>query len=154
MGLITLVKRLIADALNSVSTAEVVVVQTVSDDRKYCSVMPKRLASDGTNSPIIKHVPILYQKSGDSVILIPPKIGDVGMVITNKFALDTLLIDNGANPLKSSRQFSVNDIVYVGGIFTEINSIPDIEDGEIIIHHQSGTQIKFTNDGKIYITNN
>ena len=151
MGIVALVKRLIADALNSVSTAEVVVIQTVSDDHKYCSVMPKRLMHDGTNSPIIKHVPILYQRSGDSVILIPPKIGDVGLVITNKFALDTLLIDNGANPLNSSRQFSINDILYVGGLATEISSFPTIGDGEIIIYHASGAYIMVDATGNIEI---
>lgn len=151
MGIITIVKKLIADALNSVSAVEVVIIQTVSEDCKYCSVLPKRLAHDGENMPIIEHVPILYQKSGDSVILMPPKLGDVGLCVTNKFALDTLLIDNNANPLKSSRQFSVNDFVYVGGLFTELNTIPVIAEGEIIIHHTSGSYIKFDADGKLYL---
>ena len=153
--LISIIKKYITLRLQVLETVEVVIVESVVLTTWTCSVRPKgklNIVGKQTDAPIIMNIPIAVQKAGGSVILMPINVGDVGLCVFSKYALDNLLIDKATNAIKIPRTFDYNDAIYIGGLYTELDTIPSITEGEIIIHHHSGTQIKFTNDGKIYIT--
>ena len=155
MDIVGLIKKHISKRLNSLETVQVVTVESVDYTSMRCSVRPKTKATiSGTakDRPIILNVPIAFQKSGDSVILLPPTVGDVGVVIFSKFALDHLLINPDTVEITIPRTFSINDAMYVGGLYLDTDTLPTIAEGEMLLHHHSGTEIRFTNDGKIYIT--
>ena len=153
--IISLIKKYVNLRFNILETSEVVIVESVDYLTWTCSVRPKsrlNIVGKSVDAPIILNVPIAAPKAGNSVILMPISVGDVGVCVFSKYALDTLLIDKETNAIKIPRTFDYNDAIYIGGLYTELDSVPTIVEGEIIIHHHSGTQIKFTNDGKIYIT--
>lgn len=152
MDIIALIKKYITLRLNSLETIQVVKVEAVDYETYTCSVIPKTKIGTGEDMPIITGVPIAAQKSGKSVILLPPKVGDIGVVVFSKYAINNLLVNTDTVEIVLPRTFSINDAIYIGGAFTGVDIIPTIVEGEMILHHHSGTQIKFANDGKIYIT--
>ena len=148
-------KKVAQKQLKNVYTAEPCIVISVDYDTYKCSVRLKGkivVNDEYVDAAMIEDVPIMVQKSGDSVIMLPPKISDVGMCVFSRRSLDELLINRNTNIIHDFRRFSLNDAIFVGGLFTELDTIPSISAGEIIIKHGSGTQMKFDNDGKIYIT--
>ena len=148
-------KKVAQKQLKNLYTAEPCIVISVDYDTYKCSVRLKGkivVNDEYVDAAIIEQVPILVQKSGDSVIMLPPSISDVGLCVFSRRSLDEILIDNGTNNIYDHRRFSINDGVFVGGLFTELSTIPTISAGEMILKHGSGSQIKFSNDGNIYIT--
>lgn len=155
MDVVSLIKKHITHRLQSLETVQIVIVEAVDYENYTCSVKPKAKANvrgKVFDLPIITGVPIAMQKSGGSVILVPPKVGDIGIVIFSKNALDTLLINRDTVSILIPRNFDITDAIYAGGLYTGLETVPTIAEGEMILHHESGTAIKFTTDGKIYIT--
>jgi len=155
MDIIGLIKKHISKRLNSLETVQVVIVESVNYTTMKCSVRPKaKVNVSGTmqDRPIILNVPTAFQKSGDSVILLPPTVGDICVCVFSKYALDNLTIDKSTNSITIPRMFNINDCLLISGLFTGIETVPTIAEGEMILHHHSGSAIRFSNDGKIYIT--
>ena len=155
MDIIRLIKKHITKRFDALETSQIVIVESINYENYTCSVRPKTkvdVRGDVQDRPIIMGIPILVQKSGNSAILIPPTVGDIGTVIFSKYAIDNILIDASTNSVTIPRSFDINDAIYIGGNYTGLETVPTIAEGEMILHHHSGTAIKFTNDGKIYIT--
>jgi len=152
--IISLIKKYVNLRFNTLETSEVVIVESVDYTTWTCSVRPKakmNMYGNTVDAPIIMNVPIAVQKTGDSVILMPVKVGDVCLCVFSKYALDNILIDKSTNRVKIPRTFDVNDCILIGGLYTEIDTVPTISEGEMLIHHKSGSYIKFDLDGKLYI---
>jgi hypothetical protein len=49
------------------------------------------------------------------------------------------------------RNFDLNDCLVIAGVFTEVENVPSIADGEMILHHESGSFIKFFANGNVEI---
>jgi DnaJ-class molecular chaperone len=81
----------------------------------------------------------------------PIKVGDIGTCIFSKHALDTLLINRDTVEITIPRNFDINDAMYIGGMFVGAEDIPVISDGELFIHHHTGSHIKFDNNGNLEI---
>jgi hypothetical protein len=74
--IIGLIKKHLNTRFRELQTVEVVIVEDVDLTTMRCSVRPKpRINVRGgvQDMPIIMNAPISFQKSGDSVILVPPK---------------------------------------------------------------------------------
>jgi hypothetical protein len=104
--------------------------------------------------PQILNVPISFQKSGDSVLLIPPKVNDIGVAIFSKHALDNLLIEKTTTTITIPRNFDINDAIYISGLYTGVETVPSVAEGEMLLHHESGSFIKFFANGNIEIKGN
>lgn len=133
---------------------EIVTVESVDYVTWTCSVRPKakiNVQGNVSDAPIITNVPIAVQKAGDSVILLPIKVGDVCLCVFSKHAIDTLLIDEDTVEIKIPRTFDLSDCLLIAGNFTGLDTIPTIAEGEMLIQHESGSYIKFDADGKLYL---
>lgn len=152
MGIIGLIKKHINARLRSFETMEVVIVESVDLSTLTCAVRPKarvNVYGNVQDMPQIMNVPIALQKSGNSAILLPPKAGDVGTCVFSKYALDALLIDKDTVEITIPRTFDINDAMYIGGNYTETESIPSISEDELLIYHKSGAYIRIDSDGNI-----
>lgn len=150
--IISLIKKYVNMRFNTLETSEVVIVESVDYTTWTCSVRPKaklNIVGNSIDAPIVMNVPIAVPKAGGSVILMPVKVGDVGLCVFSKYALDTLLIDKETNAIKIPRTFDINDAVYIGGVYTSVEDIPVVSEGEILIHHHTGAYLRFDNVGNI-----
>lgn len=157
MDIIGLIKKHLAHRFKELQTVEVVIVESVDLATMKCSVRPKaRIDVHGNvqDMPQILNVPIAFQKSGNSVMLVPPKVNDVGTVVFSKHALDTLLINRDTVEIMIPRTFDINDAIYISGLYTGVENVPSISPGEVILHHESGSYIKFFANGNIEIKAN
>lgn len=155
--IIGIVKKHINARLRSLQTTEVVIVEAVDLSTWTCAVRPKAkvdVRGNVQDMPQIMNVPISLQKSGNSVIMLPPKVNDVGVVIFSKYALDNLLVEKTTASVTIPRNFDINDAIYISGLYTGIETVPNISDGEMILHHESGSHIKFFANGNIEIKAN
>lgn len=150
--IISLIKKYVNLGFQTLETSEVVIVESVDLSVWTCSVRPKaklNIVGKAIDAPIIMNIPIAVQKAGGSVILMPINVGDVGLCVFSKYALDNLLIDKETNSIKIPRTFDYNDAIYIGGLYTELDTIPSITEGEMLIKHESGSYIKFGVGGNI-----
>ena len=159
MDIVGLVKKLLNARFRELETVEVVIVESIDYTTWTCSVRPKaRVSAHGIcqEMPIITEVSIAVQKSGDSVILMPVKVGDVCLCVFSKHALDNLLIDKNTNIVTIPRTFDINDCLLIAGLYTGVETVPVITEGETMIYNQSGSYIKFFENGnmKIYANGN
>lgn len=151
-----LINRGIENRLDSLWTAIPAIVISVDYSTLTCSVQPKVKHQNPSSEeledlPIIQDVPIACQKSGDSVLLMPPEVGDTILILFTKYALDNLLKDSQTADPNNVRRFSINDCIVVGGLHTSIDSIPAVASGETLLYNQSGAFIKIDVDGNITI---
>lgn len=154
MDIIGLIKKHLNMRLASFQTTEVVIVESVDYTTWKCSVRPKPkidVRGDVQDMPIILEVPIAVQKAGNSVILMPVKVGDIGICTFSKHAIDNLLIDFNTVEITIPRTFDLNDAIYIGGTFVEAEDIPSISSDEMLLYHRSGAYIKFDSSGNITI---
>ena len=151
-----LINKGIENRLDSLWTAIPATVVSVDYSTLTCSVQPKvKLQNPSSEEledlPIIQGVPIACQKSGDSVLLMPPVVGDVVLVLFTKYALDNLLKDDQTADPNNVRRFSINDCIVAGGLHTSIDTVPTIAAEETMLYHRSGAYIKIDSDGDITI---
>ena len=151
-----LINLIIDQRLESLWTAIPANVISVDYSTLTCSVQPKTKLTNASSDeledlPIIQNVPISFQKSGESVLLMLPEVGDVVIVMFTKYALDNLLKDYQTADPGNVRRFSINDCIVVGGLHTSIESVPAIASEETMLYHRSGAFIKIDSDGDITI---
>ena len=151
-----LINKGIDKRLEALWTAVPAKVVSVDYSTLTCSVQPKiKLQNPSSEEledlPIIQDVPIACQKSGDSVLLMPPEVGDTILIMFTKYALDNLLKDSQTSDSNNVRRFSINDCIVVGGLHTSIDTVPTIASEETILYHKSGAYIKIDSDGDITI---
>ena len=151
-----LINLIIDQRLESLWTAIPANVISVDYSTLTCSVQPKTKLINASSEeledlPIIQDVPISFQKSGGSVLLMLPEVGDVVIVMFTKYALDNLLKDYQTADPDNVRRFSINDCIVVGGLHTSIESVPTIASEETMLYHSSGGFLKFDIDGNLEI---
>ncbi|MCK5217562.1 MAG: hypothetical protein KAJ93_07220 [Methanosarcinales archaeon] len=151
-----LINKGIENRLDSLWTAIPAKVVSINYSTLTCSVQPKvKLQNTSSEEledlPIVQDVPIACQKSGDSVLLMPPEVGDTILIMFTKYALDNLLKDYQTSYPNNIRRFSINDCIVVGGLHTSIDTVPTIASEETMLYHKSGAYIKIDSDGDITI---
>jgi hypothetical protein len=152
--IIGLIKKHLNTRFRELQTVEVVIVESVDYTTWKCSVRPKAridVRGDVQDMPIIMNVPIAVQKAGDSVLLMPVKVNDICLCVFSKHALDNLLIDKQTNTVTIPRSFDINDCLLIAGVYTEMETVPQISESELLIHHQSGAHIHIDSSGNIEI---
>ena len=136
--------------LQRLHTTEIVIVEEVDYTTWTCSVRPKaRIDVQGTimDMPVISGVPMSAPKAGDSVILMPAEIGDICLCVFSKHAIDNMLLDHATNSITIPREFDINDCILVSGLYTQMETVPTVLKGEILIKNQSGSHLKFFANG-------
>lgn len=115
-------------------------------------VIRSKVKVGDNTAPRVVSVPIAVPKSGNTYILIPPKVGDVVLIGFSKYALDELLDNTNENTVDDPRRFNYTDAIILGGFFLSFDTAPDVGDGEVLINHESGSSLKIDNNGDVVIT--
>jgi len=143
------VRKMIEDLLDDVETVALGIVTSVDLTKLRCNVRLKHKIK-GQEIELFD-VPIALPKFNDCVIAIAPKEGDVVLVVFSKYELEEQLKDGNPVDVNEILRFNINNAIVIAGIYTLVDSVPAINQDEILILHKSGNYIKFNSDGTITI---
>lgn len=114
--------NLVRKMLNDVHTATVVKVEAVNADSTV-NVKPLVESKDGSGKPVktavVYNIPFITIQSGHSAVLMPPKVGDIGISIICHHDITGVKGIKGNAPLVSFRRNSMSDGVYLCGILNQ-----------------------------------
>ena len=143
------IKKLIDVKLDNINTVALGIITQVDNSKLRCNVKLKHKIQ-GQEIELFD-VPIALQKFNDCVIAIAPKEGDIVLVAFSKYELEEQLKNRDPVDVNELLKFNINNAVVIAGIYTLVDSVPMINQDEILILHKSGNYIKFQQDGKIII---
>lgn len=143
------IKKLIDIKLDNINTVALGIITQVDLQRLRCNIKLKHKIQ-GQEIELFD-VPIAFPKFNDCVIAIAPKEGDTVLVIFSKYELEEQLKNRDPVDINELLRFNINNAIVIAGIYTLVDSIPPINQDEILIQHKSGNYIKFKQDGKIII---
>ncbi len=141
--------KLIDEKLSRLNTVALGIITSVDLSKMRCNVKLKHKIRG--NEIELSDVPIALPKFNDCVIAIAPKEGDVVLVVFSKYELEEQLKDGNPVDVNEILRFNINNAIVIAGVYTLVDSVPAINQDEILILHKSGNYIKFNSDGTITI---
>lgn len=141
--------RLIEDRLGDINTVALGIITHVNLTEMRCNVKLKHKIQ-GQEIELFD-VPVAPQSFAGSSIIIAPAEGDVVLIIFSKYELEEQLKNRDVVAVNELLRFNINNAIIVAGLYTSVDSIPQIGKDEIIIQHKSGAYIKFYQDGSLEI---
>lgn len=102
---------------------------------------------------ILKEVPIAANRFGDSITITKPAQDDIVMVVFTKYNFNTTYTQEEKTSI-DARKFHISNAFIISGLYTLPNEDSDIENlnpGEILMKHKSGSYLKFDKDGNLYL---
>ncbi|MEK4131984.1 Gp138 family membrane-puncturing spike protein [Solibacillus sp. FSL W8-0474] len=99
---------------------------------------------------LIQNVPVQAPQTGDFIIRVPYKPGNVGVIVFSKNQIDDVMM--GGIGETSAREFSIDDAIFIGGI-NLFNDVMGADHGEdlIISKKDYSAKIVLTKDGDILL---
>jgi len=143
------IHKMIDDILEDVETVSLGIITSVDLAKLRCNVKLKHKIR--RQEIELFDVPIAFPKFNDCVIAIAPKEGDVVLVVFSKYELEEQLKNREPVDVNELFKFNINNAIVIAGIYTLVDSVPAVNQDEILILHKSGNYIKFQQDGKIII---
>ena len=143
------IHKMIDDILEDVETVSLGIITSVDLAKLRCNVKLKHKIR--RQEIELFDVPIAFPKFNDCVIAIAPKEGDVVLVVFSKYELEEQLKNREPVDVNELLRFNINNAIVIAGIYTLVDSVPAVNQDEILILHKSGNYIKFQQDGKIVI---
>ena len=123
-------------------------VVTKAGTRTVDVQVKNKIVVDGSEEafPIIKNIPVLFPHTGNLSVVSPLAVNDTVLLVFTKYNSQGLLDSSSILLSRDSRQFSLNDVVAIPGFFLSTDALPEVDEGEGIVHHKSGSFLKFTDD--------
>jgi hypothetical protein len=141
--------RLIDSKLEEINTVSFGIVTQVDLSKMRCNVKLKHRIHG--NEIELFDVPLAVQKFSDSALIIAPKEGDIVLVLFSKYELEEQIKNREIVDVNELLKFNLNHACVIAGIFTAVDSLPSMNEDEILIWHKSGAYIKFKQDGSLEI---
>jgi len=145
--LVSQLRELINQEISGVFTCEFVIVEKVDHDNARVEISHKddeKVMSD--------NVPILSAYAGDGYGTIEPiKPGDEGIVLFNMGPLKKLLQSEGHTTVEKQRRHSVQDAMFLPRLWFDEYEVPDHEEGERLVFHESETFFSIKPNGNTLI---
>lgn len=146
------IQEIIDAKLNGMWTAAIGTVTKVGTRNVDVQIKNKiMIDNEEEEFPIIRDVPVHFPHTANLSVVSPLAIDDVVLLIFTKYNSQGLLDSSNVLLSTDSRQFSLNDCICIPGFFLSTDVLPEVNEGEGIISHKSGSQIKFKSDGSIEI---
>lgn len=140
---ISALKAFIWNEVRTVQTVTFVRVEEVNEETRRATVSLKR-----DDDLLIDNVPIASTWAGDGVgIVIPVERGVEGFVIHPKEPLEKQIQQRGVQEPGSNRRFELEDAVFFPQLWLDEDDVPDHEEGEFVIAHESGTEFRMDDEG-------
>ena len=128
--------------LNSIYTVTFVRVEEVDDDRR-ATVSLKR-----DEDILIDNVPIASIWAHDGAgIIVPVKRGTEGLVLHAQEPLEKQIQQRGEQDPGSDRRFELEDAVFMPMLWLDEDDVPEHDDDELIVKHESGTTLRLDDEG-------
>lgn len=143
-----LLREYVAEELRGVYTVSMVVVESIDQDARRCTVSLKR-----DEQVLVDDVPIasVFAGSDGSGEIVPIEQGDEGLVLHTKAPLDDLLVERGHQELGyQQRQFAPQDAVFFPCVWNEADTIPDHDGDEYLLSH-GGCVLRIKGDGQMIL---
>ena len=138
------IKKLIDVKLDNINTVALGIITQVDLSKMRCNVKLKHKIQ-GQEIELFD-VPIALPKFNDCVIAIAPKEGDVVLVVFSKYELEEQLKNREPVDVNELLRFNINNAIIIAGVYTQVDSIPSLQQDEILILHKSGHEIKLNPD--------
>lgn len=147
VDIISKLRQLIRDELRGIYTTSMCIVEDVEVDRQRVEVSLK------TDLEVfVGNVPILTPfATDDAGMIVPVESGDEGLLVHIRHPVAEQLQERGHQEVNTDRRFQLESAVFLPGVWLEADDIPDHEDGDLVIQHQSGTRIEMAEDGSVTI---
>lgn len=143
MGIEETLREFVTEELAGMYTISMVVVESVDESTRRAEVSLKY-----NRDVILDNVPIAAPFTGDGVgVVWPVTQDDEGFVLHNRQPIQDALGQLGHLESSSDRRFQVEDAVLFPLIWNDEQTVPDHEQGEFIVAHDSGTIIRVKPDG-------
>ncbi|AAM88702.1 hypothetical protein PhiCh1p29 [Natrialba phage PhiCh1] len=141
-NLISELKGIVRSEVQSAQTVTFVRVEEVDDDRR-ATVSLKR-----DSDLLIDNVPIASTWAGDGFgVVIPVDRGVEGLVLHPKEPLEKQIQQRGEQEPGSERRFELEDAVFFPQLWLDEDDVPDHEDDEFVVKHESGSEFRLDDDG-------
>ena len=128
--------------LGRLHTLQLAQVMAVNADNT-CSIKPLVMKIDGNNDAYergtITNVPYFISQGGGNAVIIPPKVGDIGLAAFCERDISMVKRNKAEAPPDTRRMYDLNDALYFGGF---LNGAPT----QYIQFLDSGINIKSTGD--------
>lgn len=106
------------------------------------------------NLPVLKAVPIRYQRSSDFSITFPLVVGDHVLLIFCERSIDTWLEQGGIKGPDDIRRHSLSDAFALPMMYGQPDKITDFDADNLEIKSSGGTSVKLTPSGNIELNGN
>lgn len=136
--------------IKTVFTLSLGIINTVYLDTMTCDLTLKH-TEKGLEVPLY-NVPIAVQTYNNSSITVAPKENDIVLIAFTRNDPKAQLENNEIVHADEQQLYDINHAIVIAGIYTKESSIPSISDGEILIKHKSGSEIRIHDDGSIKLT--
>lgn len=141
------IKRLVNTEINGIFTCVFAVVEEIDHDNARVVVSHK-----DDKDVMTDNVPILSAYAGDGYGTIEPlKPGDEGIVMFNMDPTTDILKEEGHIDLEKQRRHSVQDAMFMPRVWLDDYEVPDHEEGERLVFHESGTFFSIKPNGNTVI---
>ncbi|NEU58592.1 hypothetical protein [Halorussus sp. MSC15.2] len=148
-----LVREYVTEELRGVYTVSMVVVESVQEEARRCTVSLKR-----DDNVIVDDVPIASvfastRKTPDGEKsygqIVPIQQGDEGFVLHTKEPLEDLLVQRGHQDIGyTQRQFAPEDAVFFPCVWNEQDTLPDHDSDEYLVAHADSV-LRIKSDGTV-----
>jgi len=138
------IRKMIEDLLEDVETVALGIITYVDLTKLRCNVKLKHKIR-GQEIELFD-VPIAFPKFNDCSVIIAPKEGDVVLVVFSKYELEEQLKNREPVDVNELLKFNINNAIVIAGIYTLVDSVPAVNQDEILIQHKSGHEIKLNSD--------
>lgn len=129
--------------LGRLHTLQLAIVTAVDESKEICSIKPLVMKIDGNNDAYergtITNVPYFISQGGGNAVIIPPKVGDIGLAAFCERDISMVKRNKAEAPPDTRRMYDLNDALYFGGF---LNGAPT----QYIQFLDSGINIKSTGD--------
>ena len=138
------ISQLIDIKLDNINTVALGIITSVDLTKLRCNVKLKHKIQ-GQEIELFD-VPIAFPKFNDCSVIIAPKEGDVVLVVFSKYELEEQLKNREPVDVNELLKFNINNAIAIAGIYTLVDSVPAVNQDEILIQHKSGHEIKLNLD--------
>lgn len=144
-----IINGLIESQINAINTLDIGTITKIYDGKGKVDVELK--IKVGSQNVVLQECPLAFQKFGSGTIWIAPKLGQTVLVAFTKTERDRQL-KAGTQRMDEVATFTLSNAIVIGGLFLITDILPDdFDPDEICIRHQTGSYIKFKENGAIEI---
>lgn len=142
--------------LSQVHTAIPGRVESYSQGKAEVSpaIAPKMVNGEYKRYPRIPNVPVIFPRTGDTIIHYPISSGDYGLILFSERSLDVWLYGGGIADTDGGRMMHITDAIFLPGLFPFRGGpswgVPGASDSSLYVKHHNGT-LEITSSGQVKI---